>query len=145
MLESLTDDAKVTKNVDVLTEYCRHSIGETISNLYKDGNGIIHAAVIGDKLESIITESLQNQKEMTQNLGLYPSTLRKLNDILTKVMAKFNSLGFTPIIVTSATIRPYFYRLINSSFPDLAVLSFSELPANVELEFIDKVEVSNEN
>jgi len=60
-------------------------------------------------------------------------------------MAKFNSLGFTPIIVTSATIRPYFYRLINSSFPDLAVLSFSELPANVELEFIDKVEVSNEN
>jgi len=145
ILEALIDYSKVTKNIDVLTEYCRHSIGETIANLYKDGNGIIHAAVIGDKLESIITESLQNQKEMTQNLGLYPSTLRKLNDILTKVVAKFNSLGFTPLIVTSATIRPYFYRLINSSFPDLAVLSFSELPANVELEFIDKVEVSNEN
>jgi flagellar biosynthesis protein FlhA len=145
ILEALIDYSKVTKNIDVLTEYCRHSIGETIANLYKDGNGIIHAAVIGDKLESIITESLQNQKEMTQNLGLYPSTLRKLNDILTKVVAKFNSLGFTPVIVTSATIRPYFYRLINSSFPDLAVLSFSELPANVELEFIDKVEVSNEN
>jgi len=145
ILEALIDYSKVTKNVDVLTEYCRHSIGETISNLFKDQNGIIHAAVIGEKLESIITESLQNQKEMTQNLGLYPSSLRKLNDIMQKLMNKFQSLGFTPVIVTSATIRPYFYRLINTSFPDCAVLSFSELPANVELEFIDKVEVTNEN
>lgn len=145
ILEALIDYSKVTKNIDVLTEYCRHSIGETIANLFKDQNGIIHAAIIGEKLESIITESLQNQKEMTQNLGLYPSTLRKLNDILQKLMNKFQTLGYSPVIVTSATIRPYFYRLINTSFPDFAVLSFSELPANVELEFIDKVEVSNEN
>jgi flagellar biosynthesis protein FlhA len=44
ILEALIDYSKVTKNVDVLTEYCRHSIGETIANIYKDANGIIHSA-----------------------------------------------------------------------------------------------------
>ncbi|MBN1301132.1 MAG: flagellar biosynthesis protein FlhA [Melioribacteraceae bacterium] len=145
ILEALIDYSKVTKNIDVLTEYCRHSIGETISNIYKDNNGIIRAAVIGENLEMIITDSLQSQKEASQNLGLYPASLKELNKNLKLVEQKFISLGYSPVIVCSATIRPYFYRLINSSFPDFAVLSFSELPASVELEFIDKIEVSNEN
>lgn len=145
ILEALIDYSKVTKNIDVLTEYCRHSIGETISNIYKDNNGIIHAVVIGEYLESMITDSLQNQNEASQNLGLYPQTLKKLNENIKAVENKFISLGYSPVVVCSATIRPYFYRLINSSFPDFSVLSFSELPANVEIEFIDKIEVSNEN
>ncbi len=145
ILEALIDYSKVTKNIDVLTEYCRHSVGETIANLYKDANGIIHAAVIGENLEAMITESLQNQQEASQNLGLYPQTLEELNVNLKAVESKFVSFGFTPVIICSATIRPYFYRLINSSFPEFSVLSFSELPASIEVEFIDKVEVSNEN
>jgi flagellar biosynthesis protein FlhA len=145
ILEALIDYSKVTKNVDVLTEYCRHSIGETIGNIYKDNHGIIHCAVIGENLDSVITESLQNHNESSQNLGLYPRTLKELNNNIKKASNKFMSLGFTPVVLCSATIRPYFYRLINSSFPDFAVLSFSELPANVEIEFIEKIEVSNEN
>ncbi|MBU1097650.1 MAG: flagellar biosynthesis protein FlhA [Bacteroidetes bacterium] len=145
ILEALIDYGKITKNIDVLTEYCRHSIGETIANIYKDNNGIIHASVIGENLDSIITSSLQNQKEASQNLGLYPNTLKQLNNNLKSVQSKFISLGFSPVVICSATIRPYFYRLINSSFPDFSVISFSELPAHVEIEFIDKIEVSNEN
>jgi flagellar biosynthesis protein FlhA len=58
-------------------------------------------------------------------------------------MENFSKLGYIPVLITSATIRPYFYRLINGSFPDLHVLSYSELPANIELEFIGKLEVQN--
>ncbi len=145
ILEALIDYSKITKNIDVLTEYCRHSIGETISNIFKDQNGIIHSAVIGENLEGMITNSLQNQNESSQNLGLYPQTLKNLNNSMKLAEDKFLSLGYTPVIICSATIRPYFYRLINSSFPEFSVLSFSELPANVEIEFIEKIEVPNEN
>ncbi len=44
-------------------------------------------------------------------------------------------------LITSATIRPYLFRLIHSTFPDIVILSFSELPANIEIEFIGKLEV----
>ncbi len=145
ILEALIDYSKVTKNVDVLTEYVRHSIGDTIANLYKDNNGVIHAIALGDDLETFITKSLQNQKDAVQTLGLSPEILKNLNDMLGHQVDNFKMLGYPQVILTSATIRPYFYRLINSSFPDLSVLSYSELPSHIELEFIDKLEVVDAN
>jgi flagellar biosynthesis protein FlhA len=145
IIEALIDYSKATKNIDVLTEYVRHSIGNTIANLFKDNNGIIHAAAIGENLESFITRSLQNQKDAIGTLGLSPTMLRELNNNIEKSKNNFTLLGYPPVIVTSATIRPYFYRLINSSFPDFSVLSYSELPSQIEIEFIDSIEVQNAN
>jgi len=141
ILESLIDYSKVTKNIDVLTEYARHSIGDTIAAIVKDANGIIHAMVIGENLETLFTSTLQNQKEATLTLGLDPVTLNKVNASLQAGIDKFYSLGYNPVLITSATIRPYFYKLIASSFPDFVVLSYSELPPNVEIEFISKLEI----
>ena len=143
ILEALIDYSKTTKNIDVLTEYVRHTIGEAIGNIYKDQNGIIHAAALGESLETAVTKSLQSQKDNVVTLGLHPTVLRELSSQLKAVMEKFFSLGYPPILITSATIRPYFYRLINSSFPGLTVLSYTELPANIELEFIGRLEVDN--
>ena len=145
ILEALIDYSKATKNIDVLTEYVRHSIGDTIANIYKDNNDIIRTAALGNNLETLITKSLQNQKETTSTLGLNPMLLKDLNMKIDNVVKKFRSLGYHPVIITSATIRMYFYRLINSSFPEVAVLSYSELPSHIEIEFIDKVEVENAN
>lgn len=145
ILEALIDYSKVTKNIDVLTEYVRHAMGETIANIYKDNNGIIHAVALGEGLESFITKSLQNQKDAIQTLGLNPVVLRELNNTIHNYVEKFKILGYIPIIITSATIRPYFYRLINASFLDVVVLSYSELPSHIEIEFIDKLEVINAN
>jgi flagellar biosynthesis protein FlhA len=145
ILEALVDYSKITKNIDVLTEYVRHSLGETIANMYKDSNGIIRTVALGDMLEGTITKSLQNQKEALQTLGLSPATLQVVHNKLKKSVEQFRILGYPPVIITSATIRPYFYRLINTSFPDAVVLSYSELPSHLELEFIDRIEVENAN
>ena len=145
ILESLIDYSKITKNIDVLTEYVRHSLGETIANLYMDSSKTIHAGTIGSDLENQMTESLQSQKDSMPALGLSPDTLRELNSLLTHLAERFKMLGYPFVIITSATIRPYFYRLVNSSFPDLAVLSYSELPSFVEVEYIDKLEVEYAN
>jgi len=144
ILEALIDYSKVTTNIDVLTEYARHSIGDTIATMVKDQNGIIHAMVIGENLETLFTTTLQNQKEATLTLGLDPVTLNKVNASLQAGIDKFYSLGYNPVIITSATIRPYFYKLIASSFPDVVVLSYSELPPTVEIEFISKLEIGSE-
>lgn len=145
ILEALIDYSKVTKNIDVLTEYVRHSMGDTIANIYKDNNGVIHAVALGDEIEGLITKSLQNQKESSQTLGLSPEILKGLNEMLADYVEHFKALGYLPVIITSATIRPYFYRLINASFPDVAILSYSELPSNIEIEFIEKLEVADAN
>jgi flagellar biosynthesis protein FlhA len=141
ILESLSDYSKVTKNIDVLTEYVRHSLGDTIANLYRDSNGIIHSVTLDEGFERQITITLQKQKDAIQTLGLNPEQLLILNNNLKAFIDKFKSLGYVPILVTAATIRPYLFRLLNTSFPELIVLSYTELPANVEIEFLGKIEV----
>ena len=140
ILESLIDYSKVTKNIEVLTEYVRHSLGDTIAALYKDSHNIIHAEAIGEGLEEYITNSLSKQGDATHTLGLTPDMLNSLNNSIINLTGKFKKLGYLPIFITSATIRPYLFRLINSSFPDVVILSFTELPANIEVEFIGKLE-----
>lgn len=141
IVEALIDYSKVTKNIDVLTEYVRHSLGDTIANLYKDYNGIIHAVALGDRLEANIVNALQKNKDAIQTLGLDPHTLILLNENIKVYLDKFKELGFVPIFMTSATIRPYLFKLLNTSFPELVVLSYSELPSNLEIEFLGKLEV----
>jgi len=143
IIEALIDYSKVTKNIDVLTEYVRHSLNNTIANLYKDQNGIIHASAISEKLEAFITGSFQNQKDAVQTLGLNPVMLAELKNKMQIIVDKFDALGYKPVFITSATIRPYFYRLINSSFTSVTVLSYTELPSQVEIEFIDNLELTN--
>ncbi len=141
ILESLIDYSKVTKNIDVLTEYVRHSLSDTISSLYKDSNNVIHAVAVGENLEEYISNSLAQQGDATQTLGLTPEMLSNLNEAINKELESFRQLGYQPIFITSATIRPYLFKLIHSTFPDVTVLSFTELPANIEMEFIGKLEV----
>ncbi len=142
ILESLIDYSKASKNVDVLTEYVRHSLSDVIANLYKDENNVIHAVAIGDRLEKHIVQSIQEQKNNIQSLGLSPQMLNRLNNKLEEIKNTFDSLGYQPVILTQATIRPYFFRMINPSFPDFAVLSYTELPNDVEIELLDNIEVA---
>jgi flagellar biosynthesis protein FlhA len=145
ILEALIDYSRVTKNVDVLTEYVRHSLSETIARLYADEKGTIRAIAMDPRLELLITTALQSQKETSPSLGLSPATIQALQKNLLASCDIAADYGTKPIILCAATIRPYFYRLIHTSFPAIAVISFTELPPETEIEFIGKLEVNNEN
>ncbi len=145
ILESLADYSRVTKNVDVLTEYVRHSLSETIARLYADARGVIHAIAMNPQLEQVITTALQNQRESSPSLGLSPESIQAIHHSLTANSEIFKARGLPPIVLCAATVRPYFHRLIHTSFPNIAVLSFTELPPETEVEFIGKLEAAYEN
>jgi len=145
ILEALVDYARVTKNVDVLTEYVRHSLSDTIARLYADQLGVVHAIVLGPHLEHIMTTALQNQRESTPSLGLSPEVIDEIQSGLSSNAETASAAGHIPIVLCAATVRPYFYRLIHTAFPNVAVLSFTELPAETEIEFVGKLETSHAN
>ncbi len=144
ILEALSDYSKVTKNIDVLTEYVRHSLSETLGVLYADENNTIHAIAIDPKIEQIITGSLQSQSPTSPTLGLPPEILRAIFKSISGCVENSKILGYKPVIITAATVRLYFYRMIMNTFPNVSVLSFTELPTDTEIDFIDKITLENE-
>ncbi|KAB2925960.1 MAG: flagellar biosynthesis protein FlhA [Bacteroidetes bacterium] len=145
ILEALIDYAKVTKNVDVLTEYVRHSLSETIARLYADNRGVVHAIAMDPMLEQTITAALQGNRETSASLGLSPEAINGIHRSLQSCIEAAVSAGRHPAVLCAATVRPYFYRLIHTSFPTVSVLSFTELPPETDIEFIAKLEVDHEN
>ncbi|HUI10286.1 MAG TPA: flagellar biosynthesis protein FlhA [Bacteroidota bacterium] len=145
ILEALLDYARVTKNVDVLTEYVRHSLSETIARIHCDARGVLRAVAMDPALEQMITAALQNQRESSPSLGLAPAVVQRIHDALTASIERCVMRGVPAIVVCAATVRPYFYRLVHTAFPSLTVLSFTELPPETEIEFIGRLEVINEN
>jgi flagellar biosynthesis protein FlhA len=129
--------------VDVLTEYVRHSLSDTIARIYRDAHGVIRGISMDPRLEQMLTTALQNQREGSPSLGLPPAVITSIHASLTAGIAIAESLGVAPVVLCAATVRPYFYRLIHSAFPTVAVLSFTELPPETDIEFIAKLEVED--
>lgn len=142
ILESLLDYVGVTKNVEVLTEYIRHSLSDTIRRLYQDTNGVIHGISLDPQIENLFTAALQNNAQaVSPTLGLSPDLLNRLQHSITNAIDEISLSGFAPIIITAATIRPYLYRMIHTTFPAVVVISFTELPSDTEIEFVSHIAV----
>ncbi len=139
IIESLLDYSKVTKNPEVLTEYVRHALSETIAALFADPAGVIHAVALDPSVEQMLAASLQTQKEITNTLGLSPDVTRAINNSVAKNVEHSQTFGYDPVVICSATVRLYFYRLIRTNFPQLSVTSYTELPSRTEIDIIGRI------
>jgi flagellar biosynthesis protein FlhA len=142
IVEAILEYSKVTKNVDVLTEYVRHNLSEQIKKLYADQNGVVHCISLSPVLEDAMTNSLQanNQNAMSVTLGLPPNQINTIKDSLTTAVEEITLAGYMPIVICSAQVRPYFYRMVHSSHPVVSVISYTELPADTDIEVHSRVD-----
>lgn len=144
ILESLLEYYKVTKNVDVLTEYVRHNLSETLKKLYQDANGVVHCIALSPEIEQTISNVLQTNVQATsmQTLGLSVDMIKKIQESLSKAIDEINIMGYNPLVICSAQIRPYFYRMVRTQFPIINVISYTELPPETEIDIVATVSVS---
>ena len=56
-------------------------------------------------------------------------------------MNKLKEIVSQPVILTSPVVRIYFKRLIEQFIPNLTVLSFNEIDANIQIQSIGAIQV----
>ncbi len=143
IVETALESAKTTKNADVLTEYVRHAMGETIRKLYQDSQGVLHAVALSAEIERLLTTQLQQSPQVAgmATLGLSPDTLQRLRQAVAQALEQLTVLGYPPVILCSTPLRPYVYRLLATSFPMIAVVSYTELPPDTPLDIVRTVQL----
>jgi len=140
IMEALLEYFKVTKNIDVLTEYTRHNLSETIKKLFQDSNGVIHVITLDPKIEDTMTKALQQSSTaITTTLGLSPDLVNTINTQVSKSIDDVSNAGYMPVIICSAQVRPYLHRMIKSNFPMVSVISYTELPAETDIEVLSAI------
>ncbi|WP_425350697.1 flagellar biosynthesis protein FlhA [Clostridium muellerianum] len=133
IMESLADNSRTTKDIEVLTEYVRFALGRSICNPLVDENRAISVVTLNPQIEDLVGNNIQ--KSMQGSFpAIDPDTTSK---ILSAVKETLDSVYFyenQPVILVSPKIRPAFRRLIEMVFPAVNVLSLNEIPNDIEIK-----------
>jgi flagellar biosynthesis protein FlhA len=133
ILEKVGDYAASTKNPDELSEYARRALGSQITKPFQNENGALRAITIDPKLEQQLAQGVrQSLSEIA--LIIEPRLARHVIDTLSKFVQQMISAGQQPVVLCAPQLRLAFRRFFESSFSDLAVLSYSEIPARVQIQ-----------
>jgi flagellar biosynthesis protein FlhA len=145
ILESLLEYYRVTQNIDVLTEYVRHNLSETIKSLYEDQDGIVHAISLDHEVEETISQALQKSDgHISPFMGLSPEYVEKIKQGVAKAVDDTTIAGYLPVVICSAQVRPYFKKMIQTAFPVVSVISYSELPSDTDIEILSNINALEE-
>lgn len=140
IFETLADHANGTRDTDVLTEYVRQALKRAISNKYFPANEVTSVVTLDPKIEQEIMSSVK-QTEQGAYLTLDPEKTRAIMNSVESEINKLESLGKSPIIITSPIVRMYFKKLTEDYFKDLIVISYNEVESSVELQSVGMVTV----
>jgi len=140
IMEALGDWASLTKDPDLLTEYVRQKLAHQIGQLFADENGKIHCITLEPKVEEQIRNSIQTG-EYGSYLAMEPLAAQEIIRRIVKFIEKSGLLGKQVVVLVSPTIRPYLRKLLDRMSPAIPVVSYNEVPPNLDIESVGMVSV----
>ena len=139
ILETIGEHGTTIKDTDMLTEYVRQRLRRTITRKYTDGNSI-KVVTLDQEIENIILNATKKSEYGTY-LAIEPQMAQRIVERVTEQVNKLKEIVSQPVILTSPVVRIYFKRLIEQFIPNLAVLSFNEIDANIQIQSIGVIQV----
>lgn len=140
ILETLADNATVTRDTDVLTEYARQSLKRAISNKFFSKNESTTVITLDPEIEQEIMSSVK-QSEQGAYLTLDPERTKQIIKATEEEIDKLEKMGKAAIIITSPIVRMYYKRLTQDYFKDLVVVSYNEIDSDIELQSVGMVSI----
>lgn len=132
IMESLADNSRLTKDLELLTEYVRFSLARTICNQIIDEDRAITVVTLSPQIEEII--SANTQKSIQGSFpAVDPDTTTRIFNCIRDTLDRVYFYNNQPIILVSPNIRPVFRKLIEMVFPHVMIISLNEIPNDVEI------------
>jgi flagellar biosynthesis protein FlhA len=142
ILETITDTAEITKNIDIIVEQVRSRLSRVITNLYKDENGVIKLLTFDTQTEQYLLDKLQQQGENRQFM-LSVNDMNKLVDEVSKAAQQVISQGIAPVIlIVDPMIRKSLAEIFERFGLDVVVLSHSEIDSNSKFEVLGSISIN---
>lgn len=143
ILETISDVAEVTKDVDIITEQVRARLARVITNQYKDENGVLKLVTLAAPTEQKLLEHLQEQnglKELMLNIGQINALVQKVSDEAAAILQR----GVAPVIlIVDPALRKPLADIFKKFNLDIVVLSHAEVDPTAQFEVLSAIEVED--
>ncbi|MBD7915312.1 flagellar biosynthesis protein FlhA [Clostridium sp. Sa3CUN1] len=132
IMESLADNSRLTKDLELLTEYVRFSLARTICNQIINEDRSITVVTLSPQIEEIIAANTQKSIQGSFP-AVDPDTTTKIFNCIRDTIDRVYFYNNQPVILVSPNIRPVFRKLIEMVFPHIMIISLNEIPNDVEI------------
>jgi flagellar biosynthesis protein FlhA len=133
ILEKVSDYTSATKNPDELSEYARRALGSQIVKPYQSEKGGLQAITLDPRLEQQIAQGMR-QTPTEISLTMEPKLARHVVDSLSHRLQQLLSAGQPPVVLCAPQIRLAFRRFFETTFAELTVLAYTEVPSRIEIK-----------
>jgi flagellar biosynthesis protein FlhA len=138
ILEKVGDQAAVTKNPDELSEHARRALVVQISKAFQGADGSMKAITLDPKLEQEIAKGLHSSPTDV-SLVIEPGLARHVVQTLSKHIQQMVAGGVPPLVLCAPQIRLALRRFFSTTFSEIAVLSYHEIPPRVMVQNVAMV------
>jgi flagellar biosynthesis protein FlhA len=138
ILEGVADALAFSRNPATVVEHVRARLARQICAQNTTMNGYLPLIALSAKWEQAFAESLIGQGE-ERSLAMQPS---RLSEFMTIVRERFEHAareGESPVLVTSASIRPFVRSLVERFRAQTTVLSQSEIHPRARLKTVGSI------
>lgn len=132
IFESLADNSRLTKDIEILTEHVRFALNRAISNMFVDQENKIVVVTLSPKLEEMLTKSIQKSTQgsfIALEPGLSRKVFESVGDTIKKVQFNYSQ----PIVLVSPRLRPAFKKFTELVFGELFVISLNEITPDIQI------------
>ncbi len=141
ILETLADYCQQTNNTDVLNEYCRAALSETITRQFSTPENEVVVVMLEPQLESHLISQAQQGTLNSNTLGLTPDTVERLYQSASKIFTNMVKKGFEPVLLTSPILRFTLFEFLAPILPDINVLSYNDIGQDIQFKTFDRLTI----
>lgn len=137
ILETAAEALGNTRDLDLVTENVRSALSRTITRRFCE-HGQLLVITLDAEVEKLVVSSL-TKNEQGVYLAMGADLMQQIIAQLGECIKTFSELSQTPVLLTSQIIRVYLSRLISQFYPNIYVLSFSEITSNIQIQAIGNI------
>ncbi|WML86776.1 type III secretion system export apparatus subunit SctV [Thiothrix subterranea] len=141
ILGTLVEFGEMEKDTSMLAERVRISLKRQLSYTFTNGTGVLPVYMFAPETEKL----LQNSLRQTPNgvfFALNPDATEQFTKALRELESEHAKDKVRPVILTNLELRRHIRRHIETSFPDLPVISVQELTTSISLNPIGEVRLT---
>jgi type III secretion protein V len=140
ILEALADWAPYESDPVYLTEYVRMNLKRYIAYKFSNGQPTLPVYLLDPAIEQPIQGGIR-QTASGSSLSLDPQVSQQVLQAFRTVFSKLDLTAVRPIVLTQMEVRYFTKRLISFEYPNVVVLSFQELPADMRIQPIGRIQM----
>ncbi len=138
ILESVVHHGASCKEPDVLTDRVREDIGQVICERFRTAQGHVRVIVIDPHLEQRLRAHLVEGR-LVLSAGVMELLVSELKKLWEPMLLK----GEDVAVLTDGSLRRPLRRLIERAIPELACISYAEIPSDLMIEPLSIVRVDS--